>query len=60
MAPDILVIVNTKGISVLIPNPDPKYIPIVLAPGEERAVDAEPGWANKICRQVGGLITHEL
>jgi len=60
MAPDILVIVNTRGIAVLIPSPDPKYIPIIIEPGEERAVDAELSWTVKICQQIRGLTYHEL
>lgn len=60
MAPDFLVIVNTRRIPVVIPSPDPRYIQIVIAPGEGRAVDADPSWANKICQQIKGLVVNEL
>jgi hypothetical protein len=60
MAPDFLVIVNTRRIPVVIPSPDPKYIPLVIAPGEARPVDADPSWATKICQQIKGLVLSEL
>lgn len=56
MAPDIMIITNQRAVPVQVPSPDPRYSPIVIGPGETRAVDAPEGWAEKICLQIKGLI----